>query len=373
MVLHKLLELGSGFYGSTVAQYLVFTAVLVVGGLLAKLVLYLFKQSLEKQRNKSGTKFDRVIVSVLGKPFAFFVITLAAISGRHILTPTPAFARLLDGSLKVMVILSITWIVIRFFDSAIDKYVRSYAVESGTRTEEQLIPVLKRSIKILLIGLGGVVLVDSFGYDVTALIASFGIGGLAVAFAAKETIGDIFGGVTLFTSKPFIVGDSVEIDGVSGQVEEIGLRYPKTRTWDKQVVTMPNGKVASSDILNKSLEPARRIIMFVGLTYQASSDEIERAKEIIEDSINDVDGILEDDTATWLWEYSDSSLKIRVQYYVSPENSWLDVKDEINIGIKRQFDEYGVNIAYPTQRVFIEDGDGKVIDSSETQVNHEKK
>lgn len=349
--------LNTVFFGSTLEQYLVFFGILVAGAVLAKLVLSVFKHHLKKTARQTETKFDDVIVAVLGHPFALFVIAIAAAVGRLVLSPTPDAAQFLDAIITVLVIAGTTWMAIRFSDELVDTYLYEYTKRTETQLDEQLVPVLHRSIRVSFIAIAGVVLLDSFGYNITAIMASFGIGGIAVAFAAREMLADVFGGFTIFTGRPFVVGDTVELGEVTGTVEEVGLRFTRIRDFDGRLVTIPNAKVASQEIVNIDEEPTRRVVMYLGLTYGTTKSDIEAAKDEVLDAINGVDGVRAEETGVWLWEYADSSIDIRVHYYIEDRDNWFDVRDQVNMQLKETFEQHAIEIAYPTQRVILDEPD----------------
>ena len=206
---------------------------------------------------------------------------------------------------------------------------------------------------ILLIAL--IIILSNFGYDVTALIAGLGIGGLAVAFAAQATIADAFGGLSIFTSKPFVVGDIVKTPDAFGTVEEVGLRYTRIRTLDKRLLVIPNSKVANGIIENVSTEPASRIQLHLGLTYATPAKKIRLAKETILKIIKSNPGCAKDPllaAQVTFSEFKDYNLDIWVIYFVDKDN-WIDVQGQINEAIKEEFEKAKIEFAFPTQTIHL--------------------
>lgn len=350
-----MLDTGATYFGSSIDQYLLFFGIVIAGAIVAKLVLTYFKHHLKRTAKKTDTRFDDVIVAVLGHPFAIFVIAVSAAVGRIVLTPIDEVARVLDGSITILVIVGTTWMAIRFSDELINEYLNEFTDRTETQLDDQLVPVLRRAVRISFIAIAILVLLDSFGYNITAIMASFGIGGIAVAFAAREMLADVFGGFTIFTGRPFVVGDEVQIGDITGEVEEVGLRFTRIRDYDGRLVTLPNAKVAGSNIVNISEEPARRIVMYLGLTYETSRSKIEEAEEQIIETINSVEGIDTAETDAWLWEYGDSAIQLRVHYYIDDRDDWFDVKDAVNRELRSAFEDHEIEIAYPTQRVILDE------------------
>jgi len=128
-----------------------------------------------------------------------------------------------------------------------------------------------------------VVGLNNAGYDVTALIAGLGIGSIAFALAAKDSISHVFGGFVLFTDKPFAINDRIIAKGYDGIVKEVGVRSTRIQTLDGRIVTLPNGSIANDSIINVSMETARKITLDLGLTYDTSYENMQKAMDILQE------------------------------------------------------------------------------------------
>lgn len=214
---------------------------------------------------------------------------------------------------------------------------------------------------IAIVSISIVVILDSIGYDVTAVIASLGIGGVALAFASRKTMADVFGGAHILVTKPFLVDDAVDIDGTVGTVEEIGLRTTRIRSFDGRRITLPNSTIAAAEVTNISTEPTRRITTFLGLSYETTAAEMETALELVEATVNDIDGVDSEQTEVWFWEYGQSAVRIRLRYHIAAVGRWKAVKGAVNRGIQQAFEDEGVEMALPARTVRFE---GEGIDST---------
>lgn len=188
---------------------------------------------------------------------------------------------------------------------------------------------------------------DTVGYNVNAIIASLGLGGIAVAFASRRALTDLFGGVHIFSAKPFLVDDLVEVDGTAGRVEEIGLRTTQIRDFDGRLITFPNSKIANTEVKNITSEPTRRIKRFIDLSYDTPAEDVETAIDLAIESVNDVAGVDEEQTGAWFWEYGDWGLRIRVQYHIADLGEWKDIVDTVNRNIQENFEAAGLELAGP--------------------------
>mgnify|MGYP005653248609 CR=1 FL=1 len=258
--------------------------------------------------------------------------------------------------LNIVGILVIAWVAIRSVDAFIREFVRPVAEKTDSKLDDQLLPVLSKVIKGIIVALALVVIVGSFGYDITAVLAGLGIGGLAFAFAAKETIADMFGGFSIFTSRPFVVGDFIEMqDGIVGEVVEVGLRHTRIRNLDKRLVIVPNSKIANSVITNITSAPQRKCVWHLGVTYDTSVAKLEKAKKIIVDAIN-AHPECENDPIVEFEEFGDFSLKILVIFYTKENDfkQFVRVRDAIGMQIKRGFEKAKIGFAFPTQTIHLQ-------------------
>ncbi|MGL5272664.1 MAG: mechanosensitive ion channel family protein, partial [Phocaeicola sp.] len=190
------------------------------------------------------------------------------------------------------------------------------------------------------------------GYDVGAVIAGLGIVGLAVAMAAKDTVSNFFGGVTIFSDKPFRIGDRIKIGSYDGFIHEIGLRSFRLRTLNGTIVTIPNSKVTDSLIENVTLEPSRKVTLNLGLTYETSPEKVKEAIEILRD-IASLHTSLEENIVVSFNQYGDFSLGILFIYYIKKGEDILQAQTDINLSILTRFNERKIQFAYPTQTLYV--------------------
>ncbi len=348
--------LSETYFGSTVPQYLLFFAVLGAGAVVGRSLSYLYRRRLRKKADATETEIDDIIVHALGGPVVLLAVVFAVALGREILTPVEPVRSLLAASVEIPVIVAIAWIAVRLTDGIIETYVMEYVEHTESKLDDELVPIVSRVTNIAIVATAGIVILDTVGYDVTAIIASLGIGGVAIAFASRKTTADIFGGVHILSTKPFRVEDIVDIDGTTGTVEEIGLRTTRIRDFDGRVVTLPNSSIAETEVKNISSEPTRKVKTFIGLTYDTTPTEMEEALALAEETVNDVDGVVSEKTGAWFWEYGDSAMRIRLDYYIRALDRWKNVRDTVNREIQQAFHDAGFDMAFPTRTVHVEHG-----------------
>ncbi len=258
--------------------------------------------------------------------------------------------RLLQGTLVVCVI----WSLLRltsFFDE-------SFRRHAGRKPGEYsmnilLIDLISRSVKVLLILISLIfVLQNLFSMNVTSLLAGAGVVGLAIAFAAQETIANVFGSIMVILDKPFAVGDRIVLGEVDGVVESVGLRSTEIRSLDGYLYSIPNRKVADGVIENVTRRQTIKYAFSLGLTYGTTPEKMEEACRILHELLDHHPGF---DMETlppriFFTDYKDWSLNLSVTVWFNTRNyiQSQEWKHEINLGILRRFNEAGLDFAFPT-------------------------
>lgn len=228
------------------------------------------------------------------------------------------------------------------------------AARTESTLDEHLVPLLGKVLKWFIWGIGLLLFLQNvLHYNISSLLAGLGIGGLALAFAAQDTIANIFGAVMIFIDRPFKVGDAVSMEAFEGSIEAIGLRSTRLRTWDGTLVMIPNRTVASANINNLTARPMRRTNFTIGLLYDTSTAKLEEALTIVRET-------LEKHPSTGQYRayfnrFGDYSLNILVQYWcnVMDYEIYLRSLEEINMEIKRHFEANGIEFAFPTQTLYL--------------------
>lgn len=361
------------FWGNTVGNYALFLLILFVGLVFRKLISKILSKLLVKLFRSFATQsHDDTFIALLLKPLQQFLlfatIYLAVNQLRYPLNFTLFHHHKLIGKANVaipvtlgdcldkiflfLIIISIFWIVLRIVDFISYVFINR-AAERDSRTETQLIPFLKELFKALVIFVAFFTLLGFvFEVNVLTLITGLGIGGIAIALAAKDSLENLFGSFTIFFDKPFIVGDFVKVDNVEGTIEKVGFRSTWIRTADKTMVTIPNKGMIDGVLENMSQRNIRRVKFTIGVTYETPKHELEKIVEKIkaflfnhEDTNNE--GIVYFDG------FGASSLNIEIIYYITELefSKYVLIKQEINYKIMEIVLGNNSDFAYPTQRL----------------------
>ncbi|MDG4867644.1 mechanosensitive ion channel family protein [Guyparkeria sp. 1SP6A2] len=195
---------------------------------------------------------------------------------------------------------------------------------------------------------------DNLGINVTALIAGLGVGGIAIALAVQNILGDLFASLSIVLDKPFAVGDFLIIDDLLGSVEHVGLKTTRLRSLSGEQLVFSNSDLLQSRIRNYGRMHERRVVFNIGVTYQTPRTKLEKIPSIMREAVETSDQTRFD--RSHFKEYGNFSLNFETVYYVgTPDyNRYMDVQQAVNLHIHQRFEEEGIDFAYPTQRVFVE-------------------
>ena len=339
------------YYGNTLLEWLTAGAVILGTFIGVKMVYWVFSRLLRRFTEKTKTTFDDVVVDVIEGP----VVTIFTIAGIWIGLRTLNLGdrglRFVDGASLLCFVLCVTWMINRIIDAIFREILAPLADKTETDLDDQLLPVARKGSKLVVWAMGIIVALNNVGYDVGAVLAGLGIGGLALAMAARDTVANVFGGVTVFVDRPFSVNDRIRIDGYDGFVREIGIRSTRIQTLKGPIVVIPNSRFSDSEVENVSTAEGLQAQVIVGLTYDTDHQQVQRAMDILR-------SIVEEHPETRLWDigfdnFGDFSLNVHCEYYIESERRPLPVKSEINLAVLEQFNAAGLDFAFPTQTLLV--------------------
>ncbi len=256
--------------------------------------------------------------------------------------------------LGVIVNLAIIIILFKLTDVFTNKLKNKFSKNENALPISQIIPIFEKIIKAVVIFVIVASFLQSHGYSLTSLIAGFGITGLAVGFAAQQTIASMFGTLGILTDKVYKTGDYIKIDNIEGTVENINIRSTKIRTLDNFLVTIPNDKMANSIVTNVSKAHKRRLDLIFGVTYDTSDEKLNRAIEIVKEIMtNRID--VHHDCSVFVETLDSSSINIRLIGYTKAKayDAFAKVRSEIYLETIRRFRAEGIDFAFPSTTVYM--------------------
>ena len=339
------------FYWNTIGEWLIAFAIIVGSVLLGRLVYWLISKVVKKLTSKTKARIDDIIVDKVEEPVAFAVSILGIWYGLDSLNLPDAGHIWINRIYYLLVIFNIAWIINRLLDAFIEEYLQPLIESSENDLDDQLLPILKKGLHFTVWTMAIIVGLNNAGYDVGALIAGLGIGGLAFALAAQDSVANLFGGLTIFLDKPFTVNDRIKVHGFDGIVEEVGIRSSRLRTFEGRLIVIPNKVFTATEIENVSSEPSRRTIVMLGLTYDTSDLRLEEAMTILKEIHGANLDVLEEKQFILFDSFGDFSLNIRFQYYIRSGEDVMGIPSNINMQILQRFNAAKLDFAFPTQTV----------------------
>ncbi len=320
---------------------------------LRKLFVLIVLKILKKMSEKTKSSLDDKVLAIVTEPlkFAFIIVGFyLSVKVMEIESET------VDKIVRSMVIVAIFWL---FFDavSVLEKTIFNFAKKFGKELYREIGNFFIKTVKIFIFSVGLVAVLQEWNINVSAFIASLGLGGLAFALAAKDTAANLFGGLTILADKSLKIDDWIKVQDVEGTVEDIGLRTIKVRTFEKSLVTVPNQIVANNPIENFSRRDIRRIKMRIGLTYSTTKEQMDEILKNIRNMLKSHPGI--DKNATMLVnfdEFQDSSLSIFIYCFTNTANwqKYLEIKEDVNLKIMDIVESVGAEFAFPSQSIYVE-------------------
>ena len=342
----------------TLARWLMACLMLFATVVAQRVVVGIFKQVAKKITARTKTMLDDVMFTAAEKPASKLILVIGIILTIHVLQP-PAesfpIIGFVDQAGRILTIIIGVWFLWRIIEG-MAVYFTARAKQSDSSLDDQLVPFIAKTMRIFLVMTAVLVVAQNMGYSVSGLLASLGIGGIAIAMAAKDTIANIFGSIMLLIDRPFRVGDWIKAGEFEGVVEEIGFRSTRIRTFARTLVNVPNSQLANMVVDNIDARSERRIKMRIGLTYDTLPAQMNAAIEGIENILCQHPGVDQSYKLVKFDEFEDSSLSIFL-YYFSSSKVWADylqVRQEVNMQIMELLQELGLEFAFPTRTLFIE-------------------
>ncbi|MBT8365678.1 MAG: mechanosensitive ion channel family protein [Deltaproteobacteria bacterium] len=255
---------------------------------------------------------------------------------------------------------AIVWFIFKLV-SIVDFKLKNWAASTDSAIDDVLAPLAGRTLRVFIIIIGGILIIQNLtGVKIGPLLASLGIGGIAVALAAKDSIANLFGTLTILFDKPFQLGDRITIDKFDGVVEDVGFRSTRIRTLTGHLVTIPNEKVVSSGVENIAKRPHIRWLTNITITYDTAPDRVEKAVTIIKEILDDHEGLHPDfPPRVYFNGFNDWSLNIMVVVWYHPADYWAmqEWQQQTCLEILRRFTDEGIDFAFPSRTVYLANDD----------------
>ena len=342
--------LSRSYLNNTIQDYFISAAGIVVGIILVRLFKKVLIIPFKRLASRTQTTVDDYVIDGLqrfGLPILNIIIIYVGLS---YLTLSEKAEKYIHAAFVVV----ITFYAIRLVSStmliALQSYVRQY--EDGEEKVKQLGGIMLL-LNVFIWAIGALSIFANLGYDVTTIIAGLGIGGIAIALAAQNILGDLFNYFVIFFDRPFEIGDFIVIDDKKGNVEHIGIKTTRLRSLTGEQLIISNSDLTNSRIHNFKRMNERRISFTLGVAYETPLDQLKEIPDIIKSIITSTKDTTLD--RVHFFTYGDYSLKYEIVYFVdTPDyNRYADIQQEINLRIFETFQKRNIKFAYPSQTIFM--------------------
>lgn len=318
-----------------------------------KIIYTILKVVINQFTKRTKTTFDDDLLKILEYPLLIFLSVIFILSSVSIFNLSENITNIINKLGKTILVVIGTWFLYSLIGIIYKHILTPLAKKSKSNLDDQIFPIVRKVLRVVLFILSGIYILDIFGINITPLLAGVGIGGLALAFAAQKVLADVFGGISLLLDEAYFIGDRIKVGELVGTVTDIGLRSTKIRTFDKNIVTVPNSVIASSNIENfNSISKELTIRFTIGLTYNTPIKKVDLAKKLIAKCIKSSKYLVGEPIITFN-AFNSSSLDLYISFTIDNYLNKLTAMDEINTKIKSEFDKNKIEFALPSQTIYL--------------------
>lgn len=341
--------------GIAIWQHIAVFAWILFGLVLRKIFEFVLDNYIRRLTKRTKFQWDEDLLDGIEKPIGFIFLMAFYYSTYTNLLFTATTNHILSTVLEIVASIGFVWLFYNLAD-VFTKYLAKITKKTDSTLDDQLIPLIRKTLRFFVIFMGVVVIMQNNGYNVASLIAGLGIGGLAVALAARETLANFFGSVTIFLDKPFKVGDWIKVGDVEGTVEEVGFRSTRIRTFYTSLITVPNSKLADTEIDNLGLRNYRRYVTNFNIKLNTPPEELVAFVEGIKAIVKSNKFFRQDYYEIHLNEIGEHSLRIYVYVFFKVPDYTAELTQRHNflLEVLRLAKVLGVELTYPTQILHLE-------------------
>jgi MscS family membrane protein len=351
--LHRIEALQRLVLGIPLWQYIASLIYVFLAFYVSKLLDYVLRTKLRRWAERTRLRWDELLIDLLRGPTKVVTFVVLLHIGLRIFSWPEWMAEFLSKALKIIVALSLTYMALRLVDLLTRFWTQRTIDESDRSFNEQLLPIIRNTIKVFVVIVATLLTLQNLGLNITSLIASVSIGGLALSLAAQDTLSNFFGAIAVLVDKPFRIGENIRVENVEGTVESIGFRSTRVRNFDGFVVSIPNKTVGNATITNMSRRSRIRTVMDIGLTYDTPVEKMQRALTLLNEILRSDE--MTHDVLLGFNKFTDSALNIFVIHWWKNDDfkAYLSGIEKMNLAIKQRFDQEKIEFAFPTQTVHV--------------------
>lgn len=348
------IEQATGF--STGTADLISAIIIVIASIaLAKLIKYMVANLAPRMVSHTNTSLDDELIRAVNGPLQLFIVALGIYLAFAALNELPGIISDNLGALLTIALIYITaYLMANLVSALINWYKNDVAPHTDSDLDDVLMPFLNKAVGVTVFIIATLMAISALGIEITPLLATVGVGGIAVALAAQELLSNVFGAISILSDRPYKIGDRIEMsDGLSGDVMEIGLRSTRIKTVDGRIIVIPNADISKSMIINYSQpDPRLRYDIKVGISYNS---DVEKATRILLDIAKETEGIVKDPAPqVYVKDLGNFSVNLLMQVWMQDYKLNWDVPDRIYRETLKRFNAEKIDIPYPITSVIMD-------------------
>lgn len=338
-----------------IKQLLIFFGTIFIVLFFRQIIAKVILTRLKNIASKTENKIDDELINALEQPLKLSILAIGFYIAFSFLDLPESAKTLVRHLVNSLLIFAIFWGIYRC-ESIINKMFERFFKSKDYELASSFLPFINKFIKTTIIIFGVIFIIQEWGYNVGAIITGLGIGGVAVALAAKDTIANLFGSIMILIDKPFKIGDWIIVNDIEGIVEDIGFRSTRIRTFAKALVSIPNSIVATNSITNWSMRDRRRINFSIGVTYSTPRNLLEKAVKEINEMLRLHPLIHKEPLMVYFTDFNASSLDIFIYCFTTTAEwgKYLEIKQDINLKIMEILENLGIDFAFNSMSIYIE-------------------
>lgn len=355
------------FLGNTVKAYGIALLNIGVGVAIANFLKLIILGRLKRWAKRTTTNLDDQLIRLIERP----ALWLLYLGSCYISLQSLQLSDMISQLLEVTGVIIATLLLLQLVGSVAEYSLRIYGfIYRNQPNMRQSLNALIPAVRVIFWAIGIVFVLDNLGFDISAVVTGLGIGGVAIALASQGILQDLFSYFSILLDRPFEIGDFIVIDNLAGTVEQVGIKTTRLKSLDGEQLVLANTDLIGSRIQNFQRMVQRRIQFTLGVTYETSQAQLEQIPDIIRHTIEEIPQATFD--RAHFADFGDFSLNYEIVYLVETNDYtvYRDIQQTINLAIKKQFDQMGIEFAYPTQVLYLSQPDG--VGTTETASREEK-
>ena len=349
--------------GNAIWRFTVILLVIIAAMAAGRFAQFILNGYCNRRHKRGQVEVTTIFLRCLTKPISvalfaigLFICKSIMVFGEDAINPSikKAWIRIATAVAAI----AVAYAFFRLVD-IIEYYLLEWTSKTKTKLDDMLVPIIRKSLRVTIAIIASLWIADGIlGAEIRTILLSAGVGGIAVALAAKDTIANFFGSITIFADRPFQVDEIIEIEGHRGPVEEVGFRSTKIRTLNGHLVTVPNSVITNSAVENIGKRPYIRRTSNITITYCAGHTKAKRAVEIIKEILTDVPEVNANHDRpprVYFSDFNDWSLNIYMSYWVKPPDYWVyhEVNQRVNLEMMKRFEAESIEFAFPSQTLYV--------------------